>query len=370
MANCFPGQLMKRSTVTAEYLNGTRAIEVPRQRRSGKGRSLRIEGATGNNLQNVSVSFPLGTFICVTGVSGSGKSTLIDQTLYPALSAHFHGSEKPPLPYKALKGVEYLDKVIDIDQAPIGKTPRSNPATYTGIFSEIRRLFSETPEARVRGYKPGQFSFNMKGGRCEHCKGAGVKTIEMNFLPDVHVRCDACMGKRYNRETLEVRYKGHSISDVLELTVRQALTFFKDIPRLFKRIKTLDEVGLGYLKLGQSSTTLSGGEAQRIKLSTELGKKETGDTFYILDEPTTGLHFEDIRLLLQVLDRLVENGNTVLVIEHNMEVIKVADQIVDLGPEGGKAGGKVLYSGKPESLIRKKDNQTGQHLKKALRNGG
>ncbi len=362
-----PKEMLKFDTVTAQYITGKKSIDVPKTRRKGNGKKITLKGCTGHNLKNVTVDFPLGKFICVTGVSGSGKSSLINETLYPLLAAHFYNSEKKPLPYKSIVGIDYVDKVIDINQSPIGRTPRSNPATYTNVFSDIRNLFSEIPEAKIRGYKPGRFSFNVKGGRCETCGGAGVKTIEMNFLPDVYVNCDACNGKRYNRETLEVRYKGKSISDVLNMTIDQACEFFENIPTIYRQIKTLQDVGLGYITLGQQATTLSGGEAQRVKLSTELSKRDTGNTFYILDEPTTGLHFEDIRILLEVLNRLVENGNTVLVIEHNMDIIKVADHIIDVGPEGGKGGGEILFTGTPEELIKDKRSYTAPFLKKELK---
>jgi excinuclease ABC subunit A len=367
VAAATPKEMLKFDTMTADYITGKKNIEVPKTRRKGNGKKISLKGCTGHNLKNVSADFPLGKFICVTGVSGSGKSSLINETLYPLLAAHFYNSEKKPLPYKSITGLDNVDKVIDINQSPIGRTPRSNPATYTNVFSDIRNLFSEIPEAKIRGYKPGRFSFNVKGGRCETCGGAGVKTIEMNFLPDVYVNCDACNGKRYNRETLEVRYKGKSISDVLNMTIDQACAFFENVPSIFRQIKTLQDVGLGYITLGQQATTLSGGEAQRVKLSTELSKRDTGNTFYILDEPTTGLHFEDIRILLEVLNRLVENGNTVLVIEHNMDIIKVADHIIDLGPEGGKGGGEILFTGTPEELIKDKRSYTAPFLKKELK---
>jgi excinuclease ABC subunit A len=362
-----PEELKNFNTITTQYLSGERRIEVPEKRREGSGKSLILKGAKGHNLKNLTVEFPLGKFICVTGVSGSGKSSLITGTLYPILTKHFYRSSLKPLEYKSIEGLEEIDKVIEIDQSPIGRTPRSNPATYTGVFTEIRSLFSAMPEAKIRGYKPGRFSFNVKGGRCETCGGAGVKTIEMNFLPDVYVLCETCEGKRYNRETLEVRYKGKSINDVLEMTIDQAVEFFENIPSILNKIKTIKDVGLGYITLGQQSTTLSGGEAQRVKLATELSKKDTGKTFYILDEPTTGLHFEDIRILLEVLDRLADNGNTILVIEHNMDIIKVADHIIDLGPEGGDAGGRILCSGTPEVVAENKESITGEFLKKELK---
>lgn len=367
IAAAHPKEMLKFDTVTAKYITGKLKIETPKERRKGNGKKISLKGCTGHNLKNASVDFPLGKFICVTGVSGSGKSSLINETLYPLLSAHFYNSEKKPLAYKSITGLDNVDKVIEIDQSPIGRTPRSNPATYTNVFSDIRNLFAELPEAKIRGYKPGRFSFNVKGGRCETCGGAGVKTIEMNFLPDVYVMCDVCNGKRYNRETIEVRYKGKSISDVLNMTIDQACEFFEAVPNIFRQIKTLQDVGLGYITLGQQATTLSGGEAQRVKLATELSKRDTGNTFYILDEPTTGLHFEDIRILLEVLYRLVNNGNTVLVIEHNMDIIKVADHIIDLGPEGGKGGGEVLFTGTPEDLIKEKRSYTAPFLKKELK---
>lgn len=358
-----PAEILKSDTLTAAYLNGLKQIEIPEKRREGSGFSLTIKGATGNNLKNVTAGFPLGKFICVTGVSGSGKSSLITETLYPVLNQHFFRAKKKPMPHKKVEGLEHIDKVIEIDQTPIGRTPRSNPSTYTGVFSDIRNLFVQLPEAKIRGYKPGRFSFNVKGGRCETCQGAGRRVIEMNFLPDVEVPCEECMGKRYNRETLEVRYRGKSISDVLDMSIEEAVSFFEAIPAIYRKIKTLNDVGLGYIKLGQSSLTLSGGEAQRVKLATELSKKGTGKTFYILDEPTTGLHFEDINVLLGVLNRLVDEGNTVLVIEHNLDVVKVADWVIDLGPEGGRGGGKILYSGTPEGLVNVKDSHTGKFLK-------
>lgn len=357
-----PKDLLKLDTLTSGYLNGKNSIPVPAERRKGNGKFLEMKGAKGNNLRNVDVKFPLGKFIVVTGVSGSGKSTLINETLYPVLSHHAYGSRVSPLEYKSLKGLEHIDKVIEIDQSPIGRTPRSNPATYCGFFTEIRTLFASIPEAKIRGYTAGRFSFNVKSGRCEVCEGGGMRVIEMNFLPDVYVHCEKCNGKRYNRETLEIRYKGKSIADVLEMTVEEAVEFFQPVPFIYRKIKVLEEVGLGYITLGQSAVTLSGGEAQRVKLSTELGKRDTGKTFYILDEPTTGLHFEDIRHLLDVLNKLVERGNTVLVIEHNMDVIKVADHVIDLGPEGGDGGGKILFEGTPEELIKNKESFTAQFL--------
>ena len=361
-----PSQIKKSLTLTAAYLNGQKQIAIPKSRRDGNGLLLKLEKATGNNLKNVSVEFPLGKLITVTGVSGSGKSTLITETLYPILNRHFFRAKKTPMPYKKVEGLEHIDKVIEIDQTPIGRTPRSNPSTYTGVFSDIRTLYVQLPEAKIRGYKPGRFSFNVKGGRCEVCQGAGMKVIEMNFLPDVQVPCEACNGKRYNRETLEVRYKGKSISDVLDMSIDEAVPFFESIPAIYRKIKTLQDVGLGYITLGQSSVTLSGGEAQRVKLATELSKKDTGNTFYILDEPTTGLHFEDVNVLLGVLNRLVDRGNTVLVIEHNLDVIKVADWIIDLGPEGGAAGGQILFSGTPEAMIKTKKGETVRFLKQEL----
>ena len=361
-----PKSIMQEHSTTSDYLNGSLKIKVPAERRAGNGLELVLKGATGNNLQKVNARFPLGKFICVTGVSGSGKSTLINHTLHPILAAEYHKSQKKAMPYKSIEGLDLLDKVISIDQSPIGRTPRSNPATYTGVFSDIRALFAVLPEAKIRGYKPGRFSFNVKGGRCETCQGAGIKTIEMNFLPDVYVECETCQGKRYNRETLEVRYKGKSISDVLNMTVEDAVPFFEHIPSIYRRIKTLQDVGLAYITLGQPSTTLSGGEAQRVKLATELAKKQTGKTFYILDEPTTGLHFEDIRILLEVLQSLVNYGNTVLVIEHNLDIAKVADHIIDLGPEGGRGGGKIVATGTPEKIARSKTSQTGRFLKEEL----
>ena len=362
-----PNEIKKLKTLTSSYLNNSKKFHIPEIRRHGNGKMLVLYGASGHNLKNVDVVLPLGTFICVTGVSGSGKSTLINQTLHPALARKFHNSEKVPLPYREITGLEYLDKVIEVSQSPIGKTPRSNPATYTGVFTDIRKLFEQTTEAKIRGFSAGRFSFNVKGGRCESCEGAGMKTIEMNFLPDVYVHCTECNGKRYNRETLEVKYKGQSISDVLDMTVNKAVEFFENVPSIYQKIKTLKEVGLGYIKLGQQSTTLSGGEAQRVKLATELARRDTGKTLYILDEPTTGLHFEDVRVLLDVLDKLVERGNTVIVIEHNMDVIKMADYIVDLGREGGKEGGNILFAGTPERLAGCSESYTGIFLKSELK---
>ncbi len=356
----------KQKSATIDYLTGKKQIEIPQTRRLGNGKLLSIVGATGNNLKNVSAQFPLGTFICVTGVSGSGKSTLINHTLHPILNKHFYRAKAEPLPYKSIDGLENIDKVIEIDQSPLGRTPRSNPATYTDIFSDIRKLFETLPESKMRGYRAGRFSFNVKGGRCETCKGAGVKTIEMNFLPDVYVTCNECNGKRYNRETLEVLYKGKSINDVLDMTINQAVDFFENIKHIYIKLKTLQDVGLGYLKLGQQSNTLSGGEAQRVKLASELSKKDTGNTFYILDEPTTGLHFHDINILLGVLQKLVNKGNTVVVIEHNLDVIKVADYIIDIGPEGGEHGGQIVATGTPEKIAQNKKSFTGQFLKEIL----
>ena len=361
-----PAELLKENTITAQYLNGKMKIEVPKIRRKGNGKFLKLTGATGNNLKNVSIEIPLAQLICVSGVSGSGKSTLINETLYPILNAHFYNAVKKPQPYKKIEGLEHLDKVIDIDQSPIGRTPRSNPATYTDVFSEIRSLFTLTSEAQIRGYKPGRFSFNVKGGRCETCEGSGVRTIEMSFLPDVYVECETCQGKRFNRETLEIRFKGKSISDILNMTVDEAVDFFEMIPKIYRKVKTIQDVGLGYITLGQQSTTLSGGEAQRIKLAGELSKKDTGNTFYILDEPTTGLHFEDIRILMDVIHKLVDKGNTVLIIEHNLDVIKLADYIIDIGLEGGKGGGEVLCKGTPEEIMKNKKSYTAQFLKKEL----
>lgn len=353
-------------SLTIDYLTGRRKIEIPQRRPTADCKHLILEGASGNNLKEVTLDLPLGVFVCITGVSGSGKSSLINGTLHPILNRHFFHSTLSPLPYKSIHGIEHIDKVIEIDQSPIGRTPRSNPATYVGVFDEIRQLFSQIPAARIRGYKPGHFSFNVSGGRCEHCKGAGVRTIEMNFLPDVYVNCEMCNGKRYNRETLEIRYHGKSIADILDMTINEAVDFFSAHPKIYRKLKTIQEVGLGYVTLGQQSTTLSGGEAQRIKLATELSKTDTGNTLYILDEPTTGLHFEDIRVLLSVLQRLVDKGNSVVVIEHNMDVIKVADWIIDLGPDGGRKGGQIVFAGTPEDLSKKADNYTGQYLKHEL----
>ena len=366
VAAATPKEMLKFSTMTADYITGKKSIEIPKVRRKGNGKKIVLKGCTGHNLKNVSVDIPLGKLICITGVSGSGKSSLINETLYPILSNYFYKSEKRPLPYKSITGIEHIDKVIDIDQSPIGRTPRSNPATYTSVFTDIRNLFAELTESKIRGYKAGRFSFNVKGGRCETCGGAGVKTIEMNFLPDVYVNCDVCNGKRYNRETIEIRYKGKSNSDVLNMTIDQACEFFENLPTIFRQVKSLQSVGLGYITLGQQATTLSGGEAQRVKLSTELSKRDTGNTLYILDEPTTGLHFEDIRILLGVLNKLVDSGNTVLVIEHNMDIIKVADHIIDVGLEGGKGGGDILFTGTPEELVKSKIGFTAPFLKKEL----
>ncbi|MEY8847693.1 excinuclease ABC subunit UvrA [Psychroserpens sp. XS_ASV72] len=361
-----PKELLNHETLTADYLNGNKEIPVPTNRRKGNGKTIDLKGCTGNNLKNVSVTFPLGKMIGVTGVSGSGKSTLINETLYPIMNAHYFNGVKKPMPYKNIRGLEHIDKVIDINQSPIGRTPRSNPATYTGTFSEIRSLFAKIPEAMIRGYKPGRFSFNVKGGRCETCQGGGLRVIEMNFLPDVYVECETCQGKRFNRETLEIRYKGKTISDVLNMTISEAVDFFEHIPKIYKKLKTIKDVGLGYITLGQHSTTLSGGEAQRIKLATELSKRDTGNTFYILDEPTTGLHFEDIRVLMLVLNKLVDKGNTVLIIEHNLDVIKMCDHIIDIGYEGGKGGGKIVAEGTPEEIIKDKKSHTAKFLKKEL----
>ena len=359
-----PEEILSDQSLTADYLTGKKSIVIPTERRKGNGKKLSLKGCKGNNLKNVDLEIPLGLMIGVTGVSGSGKSTLINETLYPILNAHYYNGVKKPLEYSTIKGLENLDKVVDVNQSPIGRTPRSNPATYTGVFSEIRNLFTQTPEAQIRGYKPGRFSFNVTGGRCETCMGGGLKVIEMNFLPDVYVECESCNGKRFNRETLEIRFKGKSISDVLQMTINQACEFFEPIPKIYRKLKTLQDVGLGYITLGQSSTTLSGGEAQRIKLATELSKRDTGNTLYILDEPTTGLHFEDIRVLLEVLNHLTDKGNTVLIIEHNLDVIKQVDYIVDIGPEGGKGGGCIVAQGIPEAILENKNSHTAHYLKK------
>ena len=366
VASGTPQEILQKGSTTAQYLSGKLKIEIPKSRRAGNGKTLLLKGAVGHNLKNVDLKLPLGTMICVTGVSGSGKSSLIHETLFPLLNQHFYRSKKEPLPYETFDGLNHLDKVIEVDQSPIGRTPRSNPATYTGVFTDIRALFTELPESKIRGYKAGRFSFNVKGGRCEDCEGAGMKLIEMDFLPDVHIPCETCKGKRYNRETLEVRFKGKSISDVLDMTVEQAVEFFEYQPKILRKIKTLNDVGLGYITLGQHATTLSGGEAQRVKLSTELSKKDTGNTFYILDEPTTGLHFQDVELLLEVLNKLVDKGNTVLIIEHNLDIIKVADYIVDLGPEGGNKGGMIIAAGTPEQISVHKTSHTGRFLKTEL----
>lgn len=361
-----PEELLNHSTLTAQYLNGEKEITIPKKRRKGNGKFIELKGATGNNLKNVSIKIPLGKMIAVTGVSGSGKSTLINETLYPIMNAHYFNGVKKPMPYKSIKGLDECDKVIDINQSPIGRTPRSNPATYTKAFDEIRSLFAKTPEALIRGYKPGRFSFNVAGGRCETCKGGGLRVIEMNFLPDVYVECETCQGKRFNRETLEIRYKGKSIADVLEMTMNEATDFFENIPKIHRKLKTIKDVGLGYITLGQQSTTLSGGEAQRIKLASELSKRDTGNTFYILDEPTTGLHFEDIRVLMEVLNKLVDKGNTILIIEHNLDVVKMADHIIDIGYKGGKGGGEVVAVGTPEQIIKKNKGYTAEFLKKEM----
>ncbi|MFS4415319.1 excinuclease ABC subunit UvrA [Maribacter sp. 2307ULW6-5] len=361
-----PEDLKHHHTLTADYITGAKRIAVPKKRRKGNGKKITLSGCTGNNLKNISVSFPLGKMIGVTGVSGSGKSTLINETLYPIMNAHYFNGVKKPMPYKKISGLQHVDKVIDINQSPIGRTPRSNPATYTGVFSEIRALFTKTPEAAIRGYKPGRFSFNVKGGRCETCQGGGLRVIEMNFLPDVHVSCETCNGKRFNRETLEIRYKGKSIADVLEMTMDEAVEFFEPIPKIYRKLKTIQDVGLGYISLGQQSTTLSGGEAQRIKLATELSKRDTGNTFYILDEPTTGLHFEDIRVLMEVLNKLVDKGNTVLIIEHNLDVVKMVDHIIDIGYEGGRSGGQLVAQGTPEEVSKDKKSHTAKFLRKEL----
>ncbi|MFA7687467.1 MAG: excinuclease ABC subunit UvrA [Moheibacter sp.] len=361
-----PKDISKAHTLTSDYINGDLKIEIPDKRREGNGKSIKLTGATGNNLKNVNLEIPLGKLVVVTGVSGSGKSTLITETLYPILSKHFYRSELEPMPYKKIEGLENLDKVIEVDQSPIGRTPRSNPATYTNLFSDIRNLFTQLPEAKIRGYKPGRFSFNVKGGRCETCEGAGLKVIEMNFLPDVYVPCETCNGKRFNRETLEIRYKGKSIADVLDMTVNEAVEFFEPIPKIFRSVKTLQEVGLGYITLGQQSTTLSGGEAQRVKLASELSKRQTGKTIYILDEPTTGLHFEDIRVLMDVINQIVNHGNTVIIIEHNLDVIKLADHVIDIGPDGGEKGGKIVAQGTPEAIVKNPKSITGKFLKEEL----
>lgn len=362
-----PTEILKSQTLTTQYLNGSKELSIPENRRKGNGNQIKLTGATGNNLKNVDLKLPLGKLVCVTGVSGSGKSTLINETLYPILNTHFFRALKKPMPYKDIEGLKHIDKVIDIDQSPIGRTPRSNPATYTGVLGEIRKIFSEVPEAKIRAYKPGRFSFNVKGGRCETCEGGGMRVIEMNFLPDVHVHCETCNGRRFNRETLEIRYKGKSISDVLDMTINHAVDFFEPIPKIHRKLKTLQDVGLGYITLGQQSTTLSGGEAQRVKLATELSKRDTGNTLFILDEPTTGLHFEDIRVLMEVLNKLVDKGNTVLIIEHNMDVIKLADHIIDLGPEGGKGGGMILCEGTPEEVINNSKSYTVKYLKEEFK---
>tara|TARA_B100000780_G_scaffold278340_1_gene251532 strand:+ start:517 stop:3342 length:2826 start_codon:yes stop_codon:yes gene_type:complete len=361
-----PEEILKSHTLTTQYLNGEKELSIPEMRRPGNGKELRLLGATGNNLKNVDLVLPLGKLISITGVSGSGKSTLINETLYPILNTYFFRALKKPMPYESISGLEHIDKVIDIDQSPIGRTPRSNPATYTGVLGEIRKIFSELPEAKIRAYKPGRFSFNVKGGRCELCEGGGLRIIEMNFLPDVHVQCESCNGRRFNRETLEIRFKGKSISDVLDMTINHAVEFFEAIPKIYKKVKTLQDVGLGYITLGQQSTTLSGGEAQRVKLATELSKRDTGNTLFILDEPTTGLHFEDIRVLMEVLNKLVDKGNTVLVIEHNMDVIKLADHVIDMGPEGGRGGGTILCEGSPENIITSTNSYTVDYLKHEL----
>ncbi|GHV35383.1 hypothetical protein FACS1894178_4810 [Bacteroidia bacterium] len=363
MAQGSPQDILDVNSTTCDYLSGRKKIEVRTTRRNGNGKYINLLGASGNNLQDVNLKMPLGMLVCVTGVSGSGKSSLINETLHPILCRHFYHSKQAPLPYNSISGIENIDKVIEIDQSPIGRTPRSNPATYVGVFDDIRKLFAALPDAKIRGYQSGRFSFNVKGGRCEECGGAGVKTVEMSFLPDVYVACEVCGGKRYNRETLEVRYKGHSINDVLNMTIENAVNFFENQPNILRKIQTIKEVGLGYLTLGQPSTTLSGGEAQRVKLATELSKKDTGNTLYILDEPTTGLHFEDIRVLSEVLNKLIDKGNTVLVIEHNMDIIKQADHIIDIGPDAGVKGGKIIAEGTPEDIKKLDDNYTAKFLK-------
>jgi excinuclease ABC subunit A len=359
-------KMIKANTLTAQFLNGNRRIEIPRKRRKKSTKTLTLIGCSGNNLKNIDVEFPLGMIIGITGVSGSGKSTLINETLYPILNNYFFNGVKQPMPYKKILGIDNIDKVIEINQTPIGRTPRSNPATYTGVYSDIRSLFTMTQESLIRGYKPGRFSFNVVGGRCEVCQGAGLRKIEMNFLPDVYVNCDNCNGKRFNRETLEIRYKGKSISDVLNMTINESCDFFENFPKIFRKLRTIREVGLGYVTLGQQSTTLSGGEAQRIKLATELSKKDTGNTMYILDEPTTGLHFDDIKVLLEMINKLAEKGNTIIIIEHNMDVIKTVDHIIEVGPNGGRNGGEIIFSGSPENLIKSSKSPTAEYLKKEL----